>query len=164
MTDWLIRRATEAGWPAIWPVWHEIVAAADTYAYDPDSSYEDARRSWLAPEPDGTWLATVGEAVVGTYHLGPNHAGPGAHIANASYMVARSARGHGWGRALVEHSLRRAREAGYLGVQFNAVATSNEYAIKLYHDLGFQTIGVVPGGFRHPQQGFVNLLIMYRSL
>jgi L-amino acid N-acyltransferase YncA len=164
MADWVIRRAREADWPALWPIWHDIVAAADTYAYDPATSYEDARRNWLAPEPDEAWLATADGRVGGTYHLAPNQAGPGAHVANASYMVVADVRGQGLGRALVEHSLSRAREAGYRGMQFNAVAASNVYAIKLYEDLGFRTIGAVPGGFRHPQRGFVDLLIMYRTL
>ncbi len=41
---------------------------------------------------------------------------------------------------------------------------SNTYAIRLYEDLGFRTLGAVPGGFAHPQRGFVDLLIMYRDL
>jgi ribosomal protein S18 acetylase RimI-like enzyme len=79
-------------------------------------------------------------------------------------MVDAVARGRGVGRALVEHSLRRAREAGFLGVQFNAVAATNVYAIKLYEDLGFETIGIVPQGFRHPTEGLVGLHIMYRAV
>jgi ribosomal protein S18 acetylase RimI-like enzyme len=65
---------------------------------------------------------------------------------------------------MVLHSLDRARAAGYHGVQFNAVAASNRYAVQLYEDLGFVVLGAVPGGFHHPQQGFVDLLIMYRDL
>jgi L-amino acid N-acyltransferase YncA len=158
------RPATDEDWPAIWPIWHEVTAAGDTFAYDPATTSEDARRGWLAAAPEETWVAADGDQVVGVYHLGPNHEGPGAHIANASYMVGAVVRGRGVGRALVEHSLRRAREAGFLGVQFNAVAATNVYAIKLYHDIGFDTIGVVSQGFRHPTHGLVDLLIMYRAL
>ncbi len=31
-------------------------------------------------------------------------------------------------------------------------------------DLGCTVIGAVPGGFCHPQQGFVDLLIRFRAL
>lgn len=158
------RLAAEPDWPAIWPIWHQIVAAGDTYAYDPATDSDTARSWWLAASPDETWLACEEGRLVGFYHVGPNHGGPGAHIANASYMVDAAERGKGIGRALVEHSLRRARESGYLGMQFNAVAASNGYAIKLYQDLGFDTIGVVPQGFCHPEQGLVDLHIMYRAL
>ncbi|MFE5149927.1 GNAT family N-acetyltransferase, partial [Streptomyces cyaneofuscatus] len=39
----LIREATAGDWPHIWPFWHRIVAAGETYAWDPDTSEEDAR-------------------------------------------------------------------------------------------------------------------------
>jgi len=159
-----LRRATDADWTAIWPIWHEIAAAGDTFSYDPSTTSDDAQRMWLGPEPDETWVCLDDGALVGLYHVGPNQGGPGSHIANASYMVDSATRGRGIGRVLVEHSLHRARETGYLGVQFNAVAATNVYAIKLYLDLGFVTIGTVPQGFRHPSEGLVDLLIMYRAL
>lgn len=41
---------------------------------------------------------------------------------------------------------------------------TNVYAVALYEDLGFSVTGRVPGGFRHPEHGFVDLLIMYCDL
>lgn len=164
MSELAIRRAGPPDWDDLWPIWHQVVAAADTFAYDPATAREQAGRSWLAPEPDEAWLAERDGAAVGTYHLGPNHGGPGAHVASASYMVAAGARGQGVGRRLVQHSLDRARSAGYLGMQFNAVAATNVGAIRLYEQLGFRTVGVVPGAFRHPTAGLVGLHVMYRDL
>ena len=158
------RLATEADWPLIWPFWHRIVAAADTYCYDPAMSSDDGRLLWFGTPPDQVWLVAAGETVLGSYRLGPNKAGSGAHIGSASYMVGEAARGRGIGRAMVLHSLDQARAAGYRGLQFNAVAASNEHAVRLYRELGFTTIGTVPGGFAHPRLGFVDLLIMYRPL
>jgi L-amino acid N-acyltransferase YncA len=163
-SELLIRPATLSDWDGIWPFYSEIVRAGDTYCYDPATSYDEGRRGWLAPAPDETWVAETGGRIVGSYHIGPNKAGPGAHVANGSYMVAAETRGTGVGRALVEHSLWRAREAGFRGIQFNAVAATNVYAVKLYEQLGFDTIGRVPDGFHHPVEGFVDLLIMYRAL
>ena len=37
------------------------------------------------------------DGVVGTYILRPNQPGPGSHVANAAYMVAKDARGLGSG-------------------------------------------------------------------
>lgn len=160
-----LRRATDDDWAGIWPIFHEVTAAGDTFAYDVDTDEATARSWWLGPPPNQTWLAVGGGgSVLGVYILGPNHGGPGAHIANASYMVGSAARGRGIGRRLVRHSLDEAERAGYAGVQFNAVAASNIYAVKLYLDLGFETIGTVPQGFRHPTQGLVDLLIMYHPL
>ncbi|HET6209148.1 MAG TPA: GNAT family N-acetyltransferase [Jatrophihabitans sp.] len=159
------RLASAADWPLIWPIFQQVVRAADTYTYDPATDREAGRALWLAGEPDRVWLVTDDrDAVLGSYKTGPNRAGPGAHVATASYLVAAGSRGRGIGRAMVLHSLEQARAGGYRGLQFNAVAASNVYAIKLYHDLGFQTVGAVPGGFCHPEQGFVDLLVMYYDL
>lgn len=159
-----IRRATSDDWDRIWPIWHEIVAAGDTYTYDPATTREDARRMWLGPADGEVWQLHQDGDVLGAYRISPNQQGPGAHVANGSYMVGAAARGRGVGRALVEHSLRRAADVGYLGMQFNAVAATNVHAIGLYHRLGFATVGIIPRGFRHPADGLVDLLIMYRAL
>ena len=164
MGELRIRLGSEADWPAIWPFWRDIVAAADTYVYPAGLDSDTARDVWFGEDPLEVWVAERDDAVVGSYHLGPNHSGPGAHIANVSYMVDGSARGGGVGRAMVEHSIARAAETGYRGIQFNAVAATNVYAVALYERLGFSVIGRIPGGFRHPDQGYVDLLIMYRSL
>jgi ribosomal protein S18 acetylase RimI-like enzyme len=57
------------------------------------------------------------------------------------------------GRRLVTDSLRWAREQQFVGMQFNAVAETNERAVQLYESLGFTIVGTVPGAFRHPRQG-----------
>lgn len=159
-----IRRAVSDDWCLIWPIWHEIVAAGDTYTYDPATTRDDARRMWLGSADGEVWQLHHDAGVLGAYRISPNQEGPGAHVANGSYMVGAAARGSGVGRALVEHSLRRAADAGYLGMQFNAVAATNVRAIGLYHRLGFATVGIIPRGFRHPVEGLVDLLIMYRDL
>jgi L-amino acid N-acyltransferase YncA len=159
-----IRPAGADDWPALWPIWQQVVVAADTFAYDPASTSEQARASWLARPPEETWLSERAGQVLGTYRLGANHAGPAAHVGTASYMVALDSRSRGVGRALVEHSIDRARELGFLGLQFNAVAATNTSALGLYESLGFETIGVVPRAFRHPDQGLVGLHVMYRDL
>jgi L-amino acid N-acyltransferase YncA len=159
------RPASAADWPRIWPVFEQVMRAGDTYTYDPATDFEAGRATWMAGPPHRTWLASDPDGVVlGSYKTGPNRSGPGAHVATASYLVAAQARGRGVGRAMVLHSLEQARAGGYRGIQFNAVAASNVYAVKLYHDLGFRTVGAVPGGFCHPEQGFVDLLIMYLDL
>ena len=50
-------------------------------------------------------------------------------------------------------------------MQFNAVVATNERAVRLYQSLGFTILGTIlgtmPGGFRHPQKGFVGLHLMF---
>jgi L-amino acid N-acyltransferase YncA len=159
-----IRFASEADWPAIWPIWHAVVAAGETYCWLPETDELAARELWMLPPPAEVFVAVDSGRVVGTALLQPNKPGLGDHVANAGFMVDPGAQGRGIGRALAEHVLARARERGYLAMQFNAVVATNTGAVKLWRSLGFDVVGTVPEGFRHPWRGPVDLLIMYRRL
>ncbi len=150
-----IRPATDADRDAIWNIFHEVVAAGDTYALDPNISREDALAYWFAPGTH-TYVAEriCGEAdsfpgrqrrplsnrcvTAGTYILRPNQSGGGSHVANAGFMVSASARGQGIGRAMAEHCLSEARRLGFRAMQFNYVISTNTAAIRLWQDLGFR--------------------------
>ena len=54
--------------------------------------------------------------------------------------------------------------AGDTFATFNAVAESNALAVALYRSLGFAVLATIPEGFRHPTEGYVGLLVMYRRL
>jgi len=109
-------------------------------------------------------VACEDDVVVGSYVIKPNHPDRGAHVANAGYMVAEEQRGKGVGEALGRHSLDTARELGYVAMQFNYVVKTNASAVRLWQRLGFRILGEVPGGFRHPELGYVNIYVMFREL
>ncbi|MFC4627869.1 GNAT family N-acetyltransferase [Promicromonospora alba] len=159
----VVREATAEDWPDIWPIVREVVRAGDTFAYDPAMTEAQARAAWL-DYPVRVVVAVRDGAVVGTANMYPNRPGPGSHIASGSIMVDRAVRGTGAGRALVEDMLAWARRDGYAAVQFNAVVDTNAGAVHLYESLGFVTLGVAPGAFRHPELGDVGLRIMWREL
>jgi GNAT superfamily N-acetyltransferase len=96
--------------------------------------------------------------------MGPNRPGPGSHVATASFMVARHARGRGVGRALGEYAVSWARDHGYAAMQYNSAVECNRPAVRLFKSLGFDVIGTVPEAFAHPTEGRVGLHIMYRRL
>jgi len=79
-------------------------------------------------------------------------------------MVASNAQGSGVGRAMAEHCLSEARRMGFRAMQFNFVVSTNTPAIYLWKQLGFEIIGTLPGAFRHPEKGYVDVYIMFRSL
>ncbi|MBG6059863.1 GNAT superfamily N-acetyltransferase [Cryobacterium sp. MP_M5] len=157
-----IRDAAPSDWPSIYPIFAAVVNAGRTYAYPPDLSSDAARRLWLGQER--TVVAEIDGRIVGTAIMGPNRPGRGSHIATASFMVSPDAQGQGVGRALGIHMVDWAMTRGYRGIQFNAVVETNEPAVRLWRSLGFDVLGTVPGAFEHPEQGFVGLHIMFRSL
>jgi L-amino acid N-acyltransferase YncA len=161
----VIRDATAEDWPAIWSFLREIVAAGDTYAYDPDLSEARAREIWLLEPPARTVVAAARDGtILGSAKMNPNQGGPGSHVASASFMVDPAHAGRGVGRALGEHALDWARAEGYRAMQFNAVVESNTRAVSLWRSLGFETLATIPEGFRHPTDGYVGLHVMYRRL
>jgi L-amino acid N-acyltransferase YncA len=161
----LIRAASTDDWRQIWPFLRQIVAAAETYAYDPEMDEASARELWLAGPPVRTVVAVERDGtVLGTASMYPNRPGPGSHIASASFMVDPRASGQGVGRALGEEALVWARSSGFRAMQFNAVVETNTRAVALWRSLGFEIIGTVPGAFRHPTAGYVGLHVMYRHL
>ncbi|MGW0334906.1 N-acetyltransferase family protein [Streptomyces sp. NPDC003011] len=159
----LIRQAVADDWPRIWPFWHRIVAAADTYTWDPDTSEEAARALWMAPAKRVYVVEDDSGAVVASAYLTPNYGGPGSAVANAGFMVDPDQGGRGYGRALAAHVLSAAEAAGYRGMVFNAVVETNP-AVKLWTSLGFTILGTVPDAYDHPRHGRVGLHIMYKAL
>jgi L-amino acid N-acyltransferase YncA len=158
-----IRLATDSDREAIWGIFHEVVATGDTYVFDPSTSREEALVYWFR-EDTQTYVAEQNRKVVGSYVLRPNRPGLGAHVSNASFIVARSARGLGVGRAMGEHCLNEARRLGFRAMQFNFVVSTNESAVHLWQELGFKIVGTLPGAFRHSQKGYVDVYVMFRSL
>jgi len=163
-----IRKAEAADWPAIWPFFHDIVAARETYTYDPELTEEQARALWMSPSNSPLSRTTVAVdadgTVLGSANMYPNRPGPGAHVASASFMVDGKARGKGVGRALCEDMIAWAEREGFRSIQFNAVVETNKPAVHLWQALGFRIAGTVPEAFDHPEHGYVGLHVMYRPL
>lgn len=158
-----IREARTEDFEQIWPIFHEIVRAGETYAYPRDTDREEAASIWLAT-PRKTYVFEENGIILGTYYLKTNQSGPGDHVCNCGYMVASAARGRGLATALCEHSQTIARELGYKAMQFNFVASTNEGAVRLWNKLGFETVGRLPRAFKHPTKGYVDALVMYKWL
>jgi L-amino acid N-acyltransferase YncA len=158
-----IRRAASTDWEDIWPIFHEVVSRGDTYPFDPASDKDSAFQIWMLA-PQATYVASEEGRILGTYYIKPNQPALGSHVCNAGYMVAASARGRGIGRAMCRHSLKEAAQLGFKAMQFNLVVATNIHAVKLWKDMGFETIGTLPAAFNHRKRGLVDAHVMYQLL
>jgi L-amino acid N-acyltransferase YncA len=158
-----IRPATEADCDVVWQIFQRTIAPGDAFVYDPNTPREEAMAYWFA-KGTRTYAAEREGQVLGSYILRANRPGLGDHIANAGFMVAPEARGLGIGRTMGEHALNEARRFGYRAMQFNFVISTNESAVRLWHQLGFKIVGTLPGAFRHAQKGLVDAYVMFRLL
>lgn len=159
----LVRPATPQDASAIWAIIGPVIRAGETYALDRDLTEADALAYWMGVDRE-TFVAEADEVVLGTYYLRSNQAGGGDHVCNCGYMTDAAAAGRGVGRAMHEHSLTLARSRGYRAMQFNFVVDVNDRAVRLWSSLGFEIVGRLPGAFRHPAHGYVDALVMFRTL
>ena len=158
-----IRPYRSEDWPGVWEILEPVFREGESYMFSPQIDEEEARRAWI----EATQRVYVAEAegrIVGTFYLKPNQPGLGDHLCNAGYAVHPGYRGRGTARAMALYSLAEAVGLGYEAMQFNAVVSTNEPAVRLWRSLGFETVGRVPGAFRSRRHGKVEILIMYRRL
>jgi L-amino acid N-acyltransferase YncA len=158
-----IRPATKDDHDSIWQILEPMIRRGDTYTLPRDMSKDQALEFWFA-QGNETFVWQDSSTILGTYFLRANQRGGGSHVANCGYVTAASAEGRGIARAMCQHSLQRARERGFRAMQFNFVVSTNQRAVKLWTELGFNIVGRLPGAFEHPEQGFVDALIMHQKI
>ncbi len=163
MSDVTIRPATRADDDAIWAMLEPVIRGGETYALPRDMSRADALAYWFSPEKT-VLLAEAGDEPLGTYYLRPNAMGGGDHVCNCGYITAPAAQGRGIARTMLAESLDRAREAGFRAMQYNFVISTNTRAIDTWQRAGFDVVGRLPGAYRHPTEGYVDALVMFRAL
>lgn len=159
-----IREYRESDWPGVLPLLEETFRAGDTYAFSPESGAEEIHRVWVEA-PARTFVACDPDGLIqGTYFIKANQPGLGAHVCNCGYVVARAAQGRGIAAQMCEHSQSEARAMGFRAMQFNFVVATNTRAIRLWERLGFSVVGRLPGAFHHQQLGYVDALVMFKTL
>lgn len=162
MCDTAIKPYTLEDIPSMQAIWNDVVRDGIAFPGDVPLNVQEMQK--MLQTQTAAFCAFCGRSLVGLYVLHPNNIGRCAHIANASYAVAKGFRGKGIGRMLVVHSLKEAARQGFLGMQFNAVVAGNTGALALYKQLGFVTVGTIPGGFRLKEGPFSNMHIMFKTL
>lgn len=147
----------------VWPIVEPIIRAGKTYSYDPSLTFEQARDIWCAPEKT-PFVALSGDTPVGTFYIRANQLGLGNHIANGGFMVAPGQCGKGYGTAMGQAMVEKARQMGYHGMQFNFIVEDNAPSLRIWKRLGFEIVGTVPDAMRHEEKGLTPVHILYRQL
>jgi GNAT superfamily N-acetyltransferase len=150
-------------------VLYDAVDGGDSVSFMDGFGAGDARAFYesLLPELErGTRVllaAYVDGELVGTVQL--VHAWPpnSQHRADvAKLLVHRRARGHGVGRALMEHLEQEARADGKTLLILDTVA--ERAADRLYDRLGWTRLGTVPDYARDPDGSFCDATFFYKHL
>ena len=157
-----IRKYKASDLPVIIELWNSVVEAGDAFPQE-ELLDEETGAAFFAAQ-SCTVVLEEDDQVLGLYILHPNNVGRCSHIANASYVIDASVRGKHLGEALVFDSIRKARALGFQILQFNAVLENNVRARHLYERIGFQQLGVIPGGFRMKNGQYENICLYYYKL
>lgn len=160
-----IRAFRADDWPHLWALIAPVFRAGTTYSYAPDIGEAEARAEWVE-KPQATFVVAdnANGRLLGSYFLKANQPGLGDHVCNCGYIVDAQARGRGVAAALCEHSQHEAVARGFRAMQYNFVVETNTGAIRLWQRHGFVIVGRLPGAFRHPEQGEIDALVMYKRL
>ncbi|TNF19287.1 MAG: GNAT family N-acetyltransferase [Rhodobacteraceae bacterium] len=148
---------------AVWEILRPAVESGETFCADPAGG-QAGGLAYFWPETSQVWIAEEGGVPLGCCYLRPNQTGGGAHVCNAGYCTAPAALGRGVARAMLAFSLDEARRQGYRAMQYNFVVETNTRAIATWQRAGFAIVGRLPAAFRHPRAGYVDALVMYKSL
>nr|WP_294991131.1 GNAT family N-acetyltransferase [uncultured Stenotrophomonas sp.] len=146
----------------MWAIFRAALVTGDALPFAGTFQAGTFRDHWFGVQ--GAHVAVLEGRIVGMYRMGANVPDLGAQVASATYVVDSAAQGRGIGRALVQHSLDRARSEGFLAMQFNYVVSTNAPAVELYRKLGFAVVGTLPAAFRHATLGLVDVYVMHRFL
>ena len=159
-----VREFNESDIQAANEIWNEVVE--DGVAFPQEECLTEKSGLEFFKSQSYTGIAYDEETgdIVGLYILHPNNVGRCGHICNASYAVKSTQRGKQIGEILVTDCLKKAKEIGYGVLQFNAVVATNQYALKLYPQLGFVPLGVIPKGFRMKDGTYEDIIPHYHTL
>lgn len=160
----IVRAYHASDLPDMIRIWNEVVEEGVAFPQE-DFLNEETGAVFFAEQ---TYTAVAADSetdkVYGLYILHPNNIGRCGHICNASYAVSRDSRGLHIGEKLVSDCLKQGAVHGFKVLQFNAVVASNIHARHLYGRLGFQQLGVIPGGFRMKDGHYEDICPYYHTL
>lgn len=159
--DLAIRPSGAADAAAIWAMLKPVFRAGETYCQPRDIGRVAALDYWRGGHEV---FVAEGEAPLGTYYIGPNQKGGGAHVCNCGFVTDPAAQGQGVARAMLVHALDQARAMGFRAMQFNFVIANNTRAIVLWESHGFEVVGRLPEAFCDPRGAYIDALVMSRHL
>lgn len=142
-------------------IWNEVVEDGVAFPQLETLDENSGMEFFSSQSHTGIAADEISGDIVGLYILHPNNVGRCGHICNASFAVSKTERGRHIGELLVRDCMKTAKEIGFRILQFNAVVSTNEPALKLYEKLGFTQLGTIPGGFLMSDGSYQDIIPHY---
>ena len=159
-----IREYTQDAVKDMIEIWNEVVEDGVAFPQEELLTMETGKEFFGSQTYSAVAIDKETGKIYGLYILHPNNVGRCGHICNASYAVSSKSRGLHIGEKLVKDCLVQGKRCGYRVLQFNAVVASNIHARHLYERLGFEQLGIIPGGFRMKDGHYEDICPYYHEL
>jgi len=161
-----IRPAIEADLPAIASIYGDAVSTGTaSFELEPPSVVEMARRFAVLNEGGFPYLVAVRDGTVAGYaYAGPYHQRAAYRSTfEDSIYVARSARGEGFGRALLTALIAESERIGGRTMVAVIAESDGTASVALHAGLGFTPVGTLAGvGYKHGR--WLDVTLMQRPL
>ncbi|MBP6217975.1 MAG: GNAT family N-acetyltransferase [Oligoflexales bacterium] len=118
-------------------IFRDVVETGGQFPYK-DSSAAEFNLRFLDSQSTTYVCRNADMKVIAGFYLRKNPSDDPRRVANAAYMIHRSARGKGLGKLLVEMSLLLAQTQDYQAMVYNMVYSQNLAAVSLYKKFGFK--------------------------
>lgn len=96
---------------------------------------------------------------LGCFYIKPNYVGRASHICNAGFLVPKELRNRKIGKTMGKNYVKMAPKLGYSYSVFNLVFKTNVGSVKIWDDLGFDRIGLVPKAANLKGLGYVDAIM-----
>lgn len=160
----IVRKFTSKDVEQMNEIWNEVVDEGIAFPQTELLNSQNGAEFYNSQTYCGVAEDIETKQILGMYILHPNNVGRCGHICNASYAVSKQHRGKKTGKALVQDCIEQAKNCGFKILQFNAVVSTNMVARRLYEQLGFVQLGVIPNGFLLKNGRYEDICPYYRTL
>jgi GNAT superfamily N-acetyltransferase len=126
-------------------IFSDILIEGNTYPQNNESITLEDFSSYFLSHAAFICKSTITDEIYGAFYIKPNFPGRCSHICNGGFIVDFQHSNKGVGTLMGQSYLNLAPKLGYEASMFNLVFISNIASVKIWDNLGFQRLGILPG-------------------
>ena len=147
---------------AIWQLLNQVLDQGNAYPQYGPMDYNDFEDYYLSH--NAYILSTADGEVVGSVYIKPNFPGRSSHICNGGFLISPLFRNLGACTILAKQFEILAKDLGYSAIFFNLVFSTNLISIRIWENLGYRKIGIIPKAANLKDFGYTDALQYYKDL
>lgn len=167
----MIRKAELADAPALLVYFRQLITETDFLLLTPEEGAEltvEKEQAFITSFANNMQhlllLAVIDGQIAGSVSVRQHERKKQAHVGDLGIAILHQYWNMGIGRRLMTATMRWAEQHAVLEIIHLGVLVSNERAIQLYRNFGFQEYGRLPGGLKQADGTFGDLINMFKRV